>query len=210
MGIRASGHPDSQIAGGCPDFSTCESAGLQCFFTPVCTSIYGTDAHIFWQTTRFIDHMGIRWIANCHVFFLIVHTPYKENSEFTILILKSMIWICHMCLTVTYFLFIVPEAIKRLADQQANIIRSLLVRWVHSLSNCPMFEPASLKNPLTHYTEMENPEIHSQNCCQQITKNSSDSQKIRYETLLYWRTVNVLIFDRHPDFQKFLHYSSKH
>ena len=47
-----------KIAGGCPDFSTWESAGLPCF-TPICTSIYGMDAHRFWRTPRFID-MEIR------------------------------------------------------------------------------------------------------------------------------------------------------
>ena len=54
---KISGHPGiltPKIVGGLPDFSTWESTGLPCF-TPVCTSIYGTDAHMFWRTIRFID-----------------------------------------------------------------------------------------------------------------------------------------------------------
>ena len=42
--------PKLLAEGGLPDFSTWESAGLPCFI-PVCTSIYGTDAHRFWRTT---------------------------------------------------------------------------------------------------------------------------------------------------------------
>ena len=56
-----------RIAGGLPDFSTWESAGLPCF-TPICTSIYGTDAHRFWRTPIFIN-MEIRQMPRCPCFF---------------------------------------------------------------------------------------------------------------------------------------------
>ena len=51
------------------------------FYTPVCTSIYGTDAQIFWRTTRF-NGMGIRGIA---MFVPLIYTLllalYKKTKE---------------------------------------------------------------------------------------------------------------------------------
>ena len=79
---KISGHPGiltPKIAGGCPDISTWESAGLPSL-TPVCTSIYGTDANRFWRTTRFNDmacHMGIRRIA---MFSPLIYTPILTIS----------------------------------------------------------------------------------------------------------------------------------
>ena len=80
---KISGHPGiltHKIAGGCQDFSTWESAGLPCFI-PVCTSIYSTDAHRFWRTTRFND-IGIRRIAMfCP--FIYTLTSYIQHQAMT-------------------------------------------------------------------------------------------------------------------------------
>ena len=56
-----------KIAGGLPDFLTC--------FTPVCTSIYGMDAHRFWQTPRFVD-MEIRQMS---MFLPLIYTLYSNS-----------------------------------------------------------------------------------------------------------------------------------
>ena len=76
---KISGHPGiltPKIAGGCSDFSTWLSTGLPCF-TPVCTSIYGTDAQRFWRTTRF-NGMGIRQIV---MFFPLIYTLVTNHGS---------------------------------------------------------------------------------------------------------------------------------
>ena len=65
----------SKIAGGLPDFSTWESARLPCS-TPVCTSIYGTDAHRFWRTTRLMTWGNP---PDYHVFSLNLHTAVSPS-----------------------------------------------------------------------------------------------------------------------------------
>ena len=82
FGVRAvyklSGSPGiltPKIAGGLPDFSTWASGRLPCF-TPICTSIYGMDAHRCWRTPRFIDTE----IRRMPMFFFLIYTLGESIS----------------------------------------------------------------------------------------------------------------------------------